>query len=647
MPTPSTPYPSAKQTPRNLEPSVAASRRLRPGLAGVIVLAAALTASAAPPPASSLRNPEITAAEVTSHVRYLSSDELQGRGSGTKGNDRAAEYIAARFKAIGLTPGGERRSFFQRFPVFTGVELGKENRIELKSGGSTDRLRVNEDFLPLGFSRNGAVTAPVVFAGYGISQPELSYDDYAGLDVRGKVVLVLRHTPDGDDNGKFGPYAPLTYKLLTAREKGAAGILLATGPLNEEPQPPAEPGRGLDGPQTPARRPRFPGLQRASASADSGILAAFVDLPVAERLLQRAGKQVKELQIAIAHGTPQSFPIPDTEATLRVEIRRETKVTRNVLGVLEGSDPQLKDEAVVIGAHYDHLGLGGDHSLAESAAPAIHHGADDNASGTAGILELAQYFAAHRSEVGRSLVFMAFSGEEMGLLGSAHWVKNPTLPLEKIAAMINLDMVGRMKADTVQVLGAGSSPAWKGLLEEANQPHRLQLKSGGGGSFGGSDHQSFYAKQIPVLFFFTGIHPDYHRPSDTWEKVNAEGEARLLQFVRDTTRRISHLTPRPPFSRTQEEQQAPSPGFRVFLGTIPDYAEEVVGVLLQGVREGSPAEKAGVKAGDVLVELGGKSIRNVQEYTTILSGLKANVEVAMVVVRKGERLSLKITPRAR
>ncbi|MBM3457811.1 MAG: M28 family peptidase, partial [Armatimonadetes bacterium] len=321
--------------------------------------------------------------------------------------------------------------------------------------------------------------------------------------------------------------------------------------------------------------------------------------------------------------------------------------TRNVIGLLEGSDPVLKQEYVVVGAHYDHLGLGGAHSLSSDERPAIHHGADDNASGTAGVLELANHFASRRGELRRSLLFMAFSGEEMGLLGSAHWTKNPTVPLERVAAMVNLDMIGRMKGDTVQVLGAGSSPAWKELLEEANRPHRLQLKAGGGGSFGGSDHQSFYARQIPVLFFFTGIHPDYHLPSDTWEKVNADGQSRLLQLVRDATLRIVRLDTRPAFTRTQEEQQAPSPGFRVFLGTIPDYAEEGVGVVLQGVREGSPAAKAGIQAGDTLVELAGKSIRNVQEYTTILGTLKANVEVGVVVLRKGQRLALKITPMAR
>jgi hypothetical protein len=369
-----------------------------------------------------------------------------------------------------------------------------------------------------------------------------------------------------------------------------------------------------------------------------------VDAPAVDALLKPMGKNLKDLQVAMAHGKPEAFPLPNVRAALQIEVLRETASTRNVLALLEGSDPRLKDEIVVIGAHFDHLGTGGEHSLSSSSKPEIHHGADDNASGTAGVLELAQYFGANRARAGRSLLFMAFSGEELGLLGSAHWVKNPTLPLARVAAMVNLDMIGRMRNDTVQVLMVGSSPAWKELIEKANEPHKLTMRTGSGTGFGGSDHQSFYARQIPVLFFFTGVHPDYHRPSDTWEKVNAEGEAKLLRLVSDTTAAISKLETRPTFTRAAEAEQAPSPGFRVFLGTIPDYAEEVTGVLLQGVREGSPAEKAGVKAGDIIVELGGKGLRNVQEYTVVLGTLKPNVPTSVVVTRKGQRIPLTITP---
>lgn len=611
------------------------------------LLALATGALAAPPRPAEVANPEITAAEIKAHIRYLASDELQGRRSGSPGNDLASSYIAARFRAAGLKPLGDGASYYQKFPVFVGAKLGKENRLWTRTEKGTETLDLGQDYMPLIFTGNGQVEGEVVFAGYGISRPDINYDDYKDLDVKGKIVLVLRHTPDGDDSGKFGPNALLTYKTMTAREKGAAGILLVTGPLSDKTEDHLgvkENGKPLP-PQAAFRR----AYRTVSASSDCGIPAAIVKTDWAEKLAGLAGKNLKDLQVGMAHGKPASFPIPGAQVTFQTGVIRETGATRNVVGFLEGSDPRLKEEVVVLGAHYDHLGLGDEHSLSESDRPEIHHGADDNASGTAAILELAQYFAANRKKLGRSLLFMAFSGEEMGLLGSAHWVKEPTIPLGRVAAMVNLDMVGRMKGDTVQVIGAGSSPVWQGLLDQANKPFKLQVKTGGKDSsgFGGSDQQSFYAKNIPVLFFFTGVHPDYHKPSDTWDKINSEGEAKVTQLVAETVREISWLKARPQFARSKDSEPSSGPGFNVYLGTIPDYAEEVEGVALQGVREGSPAEKGGLRAGDVIVEFDGKKIRNVQEYTVVLSAAKAGVPIQIVVLRKGERVPLTVTPAAR
>lgn len=640
------------------------SRRLPLAVLGVGALLLARGLAAAPPSPGEISNPEITAEEVRAHVRYLASDELQGRGSGTPGNDEAADYIAGRFRAAGLAPAGESGTFFQQFPVIAGVKLGEGNRLTLRIGKTSETLQpalsgprpsepanpqaappaggpgappppvpgeqplTEGSYMPLSYSKNGTVFAPVVFAGYGISKPDLEYDDYKGLDVRGKIVVVLRHTPDADDAGKFGPYALLTYKTMTAREKGAAGIILVTGPLNEKQE-----NLGV--------------FSIDSASADCGIPAVFLRHEYVDRMLASTGKTLRDLQIMIAHGKTQSAPLPGVRAGISVNVVKQVAQTRNVLGLLEGSDPKLKDEIVVVGAHYDHLGMGGSHSLSGSNKAEIHHGADDNASGTAGVLELAQWFGAHREKLGRSLLFMSFSGEEMGLLGSAYWTKKPTIPLERVAAMINLDMIGRMKNDTVSILGAGSSPAWQSLVEEASKGRGIQVKSGGGSGFGGSDQQSFYAKQVPVLFFFTGVHPDYHKPSDTWDKINAEGEAKLLGLVADTAERISRLPTRPAYTKAQDQEPSSGPSFRVYLGTIPDYAEEVEGVALQGVREGSPAEKGGLRAGDVIVEFNGKKIRNVQEYTAVLADVKPNEPVKIVVLRKGQRTPLTVTPAAR
>lgn len=601
---------------------------MRAPLSLILALQLAVVAWAAPPRPAEVANPAITAAEITAHVRYLASPELEGRGSGTPGNDKAADYLAARFRAVGLRPAGEKGSYFQRFPVFTGVTLGERNLLTLQTGEGSLRLKVRQDFMPPGFAKNAQVEAPLVFAGYGISQPELGYDDYAGVDVRGKIAIVLRYTPDGDDSGKFGPYAQLTYKALTAREKGAAGLLLVTGPASAEPE---NLGR----------------LSAGASATDCGIPVLFVKREHIERLLAEERTGLAELQTAMAHGQPRSFALSKARAKMRADVRRQIASTRNVLGLLEGSDPARKHEVVVVGAHYDHLGLGGEHSLAEGTDPQVHPGADDNASGTAGVLELAQYFAARRPRPSRTLLFVGFSGEEIGLLGSNYWTKNPTVPLERVVAMVNMDMIGRMRNDTVSVIGAGSSPAWKELLEGVNRSHRLTLRTGGASGFGGSDQQSFYARQIPVLFFFTGVHPDYHRPTDTWEKVDAAAQARLLHLVADTIEAIAALPERPAFQRAADQETSPGPGFRVYLGTIPDYAEEVEGVALQGVREGSPAEQAGLRAGDILVEFGGKKVRNVQEYTALLGTARAGVPVEVVVLRGGARLQFKVTPTAR
>ncbi len=596
---------------------------------GLLPLFLAGSLAAQPPSPESIADPAITAKEVAAHVGYLASQELAGRGSGTSGNNLAGDYLAERFKAFGLKPAGESGGYFQQFSVFTGIELGAKSALTIHQGKSPRSLKVRDEFMPLSFTKNGAAYAPVVFAGYGISKPDLGYDDYAGIDVKGKIVLVLRYTPDMDEQGKFGPYAQLAYKTMTAREKGAAGILLLTGPLGDNKE---NLGRFV----------------ADSASADCGIPAGFIKADQVDKLLAPTQKTVRDLQIMIAHGKTQSFLLPGVRIGMRMEVERQTAPTRNVLGFLEGSDPKLKDQVVVIGAHYDHLGMGGSHSLAESTEPAIHHGADDNASGTAGVLELAQYFASNREKAGRSLLFMGFSGEEIGLIGSAHWTKQPTIPLERIAAMVNLDMVGRMKNDTFSVIGIATSKSFNPLVDEVNKGFGFNLQTTGpaSGPFGGSDQQSFYIKGIPVLFFFTGVHPDYHRPSDTADKVNNEGTAKLLRFVADTTERLSKVPEKPDYVKIVE-QTPQGGGFNVYLGTIPDYAAEAEGVTLQGVREGGPAAKAGIKAGDIIVELGGKKIRNVQEYTALLGDIKPDVAVKMVVLRGADRVTLMVTPTKR
>jgi len=573
-------------------------------------------------------NPAITAQEIFDHVKYLASDKLQGRRAGTEGADRAARYISQEFERYGLQAVGDNRSYFQSFDFVSGVQLGKKNALVLNVHGRQRRYAVQRDFLPLAFSSNGQAQGLVVFAGYGLSAPDLQYDDYANLDVAGKTVLLLRFTPEGNDpHSKYYKFAPLRYKTMKAREKGARAVLFVTGPENPE--------------ETELVR-----LKYDRAFGDVGIPVATVRRAVAEEILRAAGQSLAALQKQIdSTKTPHSLVIPNLQAMIETDLVQQRAKTSNVLGYLQGSDPALKNEAVVVGAHYDHLGLGGEGSLAPKEEGQVHNGADDNASGTAGLLELAEAFAAKRDSLKRSLLFVAFAGEEEGLLGSSYYVKHPVVPLEQTVAMINLDMIGRPKPDsTLIVYGAGSSPAWKELLEKYNLNHHFKLKLNQSG-YGPSDHSSFYGKNIPVLFFFTGLHDDYHKPSDDYDKINAQGEAKIVDFVYSLVKEIVVEPPRPPFAKVSGET-APREGradLRVYLGTIPDFGEEVEGVKLSGVREGSPAEKAGLRAGDIIIGLGDKTIRNLYDYTYALQEYRPGDVVELSVLREGERVRVLVT----
>jgi hypothetical protein len=366
-----------------------------------------------------------------------------------------------------------------------------------------------------------------------------------------------------------------------------------------------------------------------------------------EALLRPTGRTLRDIQLKIAHGTEQSFAIPGARATLISQVEREERETANVLGLLEGSDPKLRDQVVLVGAHYDHLGHGGEGSLARSQAPQIHPGADDNASGTTGVLELAAYLAAQPAHPARSLVFAAFSGEELGLLGSAYYVKHPPIPLARTVAMVNMDMIGRLRGDTLTVIGAGTSTAWDQILKAANAPIGLHLQPSMSG-FGASDQTSFYSRDIPVLFFFTGVHPEYHTPEDTWDKINADGEVKVLDLVADVVRRIGDGGERPKFVRADHgESQMASASFNVYLGTIPDYSATATGVTLTGVREGSPAERAGLKSGDIIIRFGGKAVKNVYDYTFALRDARAGVPVDVTIRRGSETRVLRVVPARR
>ncbi|MGH7409031.1 MAG: M28 family peptidase, partial [Candidatus Methylomirabilales bacterium] len=391
-------------------------------------------------------------ADLLRHVEVLAGPAMEGRASGTPGGERAAAYIAAEFARAGLTPGGEGGSYFQPFEVITGIRLGPANALHFDGlpAPPTPSPVVGQDFIPLSFSTEGSVEGEILFVGYGITAPELGYDDYAGRDATGKVVLVMTHEPRERDEGS--PFRrPEAYrhteartKVTTAREHGAVAVLLVRDPINHRDEP-----------------EELIGLRGASSSRSS-LLAVNLTTALADRLLAAAGKRLADLQTAIdASLAPQSLSLPGVRVRLSVDLIREKGRAVNVVGLLPGRDAALRETAVVLGAHYDHLGRGGEASLNPAAFGAIHPGADDNASGTAAVLGLARAFAA-AGGAPRTLVFAAFAGEEMGLLGSSFYTKQPPIPLEKTVAMLNLDMVGRLRDRKVLVGGVETAREWPG-----------------------------------------------------------------------------------------------------------------------------------------------------------------------------------------
>jgi len=574
---------------------------LLPGLGFGSSPALAQSQAACPAPASLTQGFQGTLA----HVRYLSDDALEGRATGTRGARCAAAYIGGVFEELGLEPAGADGSFFQRFDVQMGSILGSGNRLEI--GG--EALELNEAWTPLGFSASETLTAPLIYGGPGVSRPGAEEDSYTRLNLEGKVVVVEGGNPHSGEMGAGDPH----FKATVAQGRSAAAVIVLLSEGQALPDPIME------------ERPSL----RIPVLAISGAAAQRV----------RAAAEANR----------------DARVTAVVEPRMVE--ARNVVALLPGSDPTLAREVVVVGAHYDHLGFGGDGSLAPDAR-AVHNGADDNASGTAAVMDVARQLSQGATHPARSVLFMAFTGEEKGLWGSGHYVTEPLLPLENTVAMINMDMVGRLRENTLTVYGTGTAEEWNDLVETRNQaqgePFVLSMIPDG---FGASDHASFYGAQIPVLHFMTNTHSDYHRPEDDWELINAEGMDRVAAFVGDLTAQLSGSTaeadvmavtlvegtgnPHGGMAAAAEEgeERPASPGYGAYMGTIPDMTPQDFGVRITGVREESPAAKAGLLGGDILIELGGTEISDLYAYTYALREHRPGDEVTVVVIRDGERMS--------
>jgi peptidase M28-like protein/PDZ domain-containing protein/PA domain-containing protein len=569
-------------------------------------------------------------------VKTLASPAMEGRRSGTAGADLAARHVARVFGEAGLKPGGDQSGYLQAFSVPTGIRLGSPNTMAVV-GPASRAMTLEQDFVPLAVSENGRVDGDLVFAGYGITAGDLGWDDYAAIDVHDRIVLVLAGEPRGRDAGSpfrkpdAYHYSERRHKVINARQHGARAVLLVTS--------------------TSANKDRLPELR--GLTQPWGVLAAAVTRPVADALLAPTGTTLTALAERIDRAfKPDSFPVPGVKLALSVDLVRERGTTANVIGVLPGTDGKLKDEAIVVGAHYDHLGRGGEGSLAPDAAGTIHPGADDNASGVAAVMGLARTFAAGGG-VPRTLVFVAFAGEEMGLLGSEEYVRHPAFPLDRTALMVNLDMVGRLRDGKLYVGGVDTAKDLRALVENAARgvigmtrglPLAPELR---GDPYSPSDHTPFYGAGRPVLFLFTGAHADYHRPTDTWDKINSGG----LRTVTELAFRVVTAVAAVPAPLEYVKVTAPASGGRAagggygpFFGVVPEFgATSEAGVKVSSVRAGSPAEKAGLQAGDVLVEFGGVTIKTLEDMTFALRSRRAGDEVDVVVMRGGQEHRVRAT----
>jgi aminopeptidase YwaD len=571
----------------------------------------------------------ISASRYLDNVAYLASDQMKGRGDGSPELNRAADYIASQFRSWGLQPMGDSGTYFQSFEITTGADLGLNNDLQLNG----NHLRMTDDFTPVMFSNTADVDGPLAFVGYGITAPELKYDDYSGnvsTTGSGMIAVAIRQSPDNKNAEHLG-HASLIDKAINAKQHGAKAIIF------------------INDPEQAADDIRV--ASRTEETSDLGIPAVFAKRDVVLSFFKTAGKDIPALQKKIdSDMKPESFVLPDAHVHVSTDIVRSRKTVRNVVGAIDGSDAALHKEWVVVGAHYDHLGLGDQNSLAPSQIGQVHHGADDNASGTAGILELARLAAENKREWKRSVLFITFAGEELGLLGSSNFVNHPTIPLKSITSMINMDMIGRLNNDRLYVGGVGTSPSFKPWLEEMNKPVQLKLDYSDSG-YGASDHMSFNAKKIPVLFFFSGLHTDYHKPSDTADKINAAGAVRVLSLVYPMMDRLASDSGHLEYTEVQQPRAPASGsgggGYGTYFGSVPDFRDDLKGVLFADVQTNSPAAKAGLKQGDLLVEFDGKPVQNLYDFFYALSPKKPGDKVAVVVKRDGQELKVEATLEAR
>lgn len=558
---------------------------------------------------------KISPADLKKDVTFLASDSLKGRKPGTPEADVAAQYILDNFLKAGLTPLADNG--FQFFYVVTGVEMGENNHLSFNGSA----FELNKDFIPLAFSSSKAVDAPVVFTGFGfdLHQDTLQWNDYEDMDVEGKWVMLFRADPEPDNSESvFIPFSDIRSKILTAKDNGAAGVLLIT-------------------PRSLEKEDRLMPLVVENNEVTTGIPVINITRNLTDKLLLSSGYTADSLEaLIIGKKKPFSFAVQGL-LDAQTDVHQEKQQTANVMGLLKGSDPVLRDQYLVVGAHFDHLGMGGPNSGSRMPDTiAIHNGADDNASGTAMVMELAKALAATGAPA-RSIIFVAFSAEEIGLLGSKFFVDNSLVPLKSIIAMFNFDMVGRFdkEKNEISVSGTGTSAEADSILHacEKDLPFRVIHSTDG---YGPSDHASFYAANIPVFYFNTGVHMDYHTPFDDTDKLDFDSEAAIGVFAATIIEAVAGAPKPLTFRESGSKVAAGRTGrkLKVTLGIMPDFAgAEKIGLRVDGVTSGKPADLGGMQKGDIITSINGMKVENIYEYMARLSKLKHGQTITVEVIR--------------
>ncbi len=563
-----------------------------------------------------VENPEITTDELNGHIEYLASDSLKGRYPGTEESQLAANYIKDNLKKGGLKSIGDNG--FQKFQVVTAITAGEHNALQFDD----EKGVLNTDFAPFAYTKNDSLDAELVFVGYGFSidTDSIKWDDYAHVDVKGKWVLILMGDPETEDpDSPFAQYAGERDKVVSAKDKGAAGVLFVNGPVFDKGD-------------------KLIGLNFDKTRSNAGIPVIHIKREFADKFLEN--KSIEELEkLANEKRSSISFSIGQSiKAT--TDVMQQKVETENVLAFIEGNE--LKDEIIVLGAHWDHLGMGGPNSGSRMPdTVAVHYGADDNASGVAGIIEVAEKLAQQKS-LKRSVLVIAFGAEEMGLLGSSFFTNNPLFELKQLKAMVNLDMIGRLKADhSIMISGTGTSLESEALLKQLNADSTFSIGMSPEG-FGASDHASFYAKDVPVFFLSTGAHDDYHTPFDQADRINLEGAKAIGDYTFDLMMNLINRDSNLTFQEAGPKQRASgSRRYKITLGIMPNFTSaENNGLGVDGVRKGGPAEGAGMKKGDRIVAINGLPVNNIYEYMSSLNKLEAGTTVNVDVIRDGEKLVL-------